>query len=105
MQERRKEKTVLITGATSGIGRATAYLLSKEGYNLILTGRREERLVEIKNELEKETPGIKVRILAIDVRNQPEEEKALNSLDDTTTNVLLDNAVLTKGTSKVQKRC
>src|SRR5690625_5463568 len=78
MQERRKEKTVLITGATSGIGRATAYLLSKEGYNLILTGRREERLVEIKNELKKETPGIEVRILAFDVRNQPEVEKALD---------------------------
>ena len=103
MQERRKEKTVLITGATSGIGRATAYLLSKEGYNLILTGRREERLVEIKNELKKETPGIEVRILAFDVRNQPEVEKALNSLDDTAIDVLLNNAGLAKGFSEIHE--
>ena len=42
------KKIALITGATSGIGRATAIALADEGYNLILTGRRKERLDELK---------------------------------------------------------
>ncbi|CAD0167153.1 protein of unknown function [Streptococcus thermophilus] len=45
-------KNVLITGATSGIGEATAYAFSKEGENVILTGRRVERLEALKEELQ-----------------------------------------------------
>lgn len=103
MQEIRKGKTVLITGATSGIGRATAYLLGKEGYDLILTGRRRGRLVEIKNDLEKATPGIEVSILVFDVRNQSEVETALNSLKDRSVDVLLNNAGLAKGFSEIHE--
>ena len=42
------KKIALVTGATSGIGRATAIALADEGYNLIITGRRKERLEELK---------------------------------------------------------
>ena len=47
-----KDKIVLITGATSGIGKACAYLYAKNGANIIITGRREERLISIKNDIE-----------------------------------------------------
>ena len=42
-------KTVLVTGATSGIGKATATLFAKRGYNLIITGRREKKLHDLKD--------------------------------------------------------
>ena len=45
------KKTALISGATSGIGKATALLLSENGYNLILTGRRKQRLDDLKSDL------------------------------------------------------
>ena len=52
-------KNVLITGATSGIGEATAYAFAKEGENVILTGRRVERLEALKEELQATYPGPK----------------------------------------------
>ena len=56
-------KTALITGATSGIGKATAYEFAKHNIHLILCGRRQDRLATIKKELEKLT---KVHILNFD---------------------------------------
>ena len=47
-----KGKLVLITGATSGIGRACAEIYAQNGANLIITGRRDDRLAQIQNELE-----------------------------------------------------
>ena len=61
-----KNKTILITGATSGIGYATAVAFSKLGANLILCGRRESRLKKIKMELLKITD---VHTLCFDVRD------------------------------------
>jgi NADP-dependent 3-hydroxy acid dehydrogenase YdfG len=49
------KKTAFITGATSGIGRATALLLGQNGFRIIATGRRQERLEELKKELSKQT--------------------------------------------------
>ncbi len=97
------QKKILITGATSGIGLATARLLAEAGHNLILTGRRTERLEELKAELLRDHPGIQVKILAFDVRNQPEVEKALLSLDDQAIDVLINNAGLAKGFSEIHE--
>ena len=93
----------MITGATSGIGRATAFQLAEEGYDLIFTGRRAERLDEIKKDLEERAPGIEIRTLVFDVRHQAEVEKALESLEDRSVDVLLNNAGLAKGFSEIHE--
>lgn len=68
-------KIALITGATSGIGKATAFKLSEIGYKLILCGRRTEKLEELKEQLS--TP---VYTLCFDVRDRKEVEQQLGSL-------------------------
>ncbi|APX92362.1 NAD(P)-dependent oxidoreductase [Halomonas sp. 1513] len=68
----------LITGATSGFGRATAYRFAEAGWSLILTGRRSERLEELESEL-----GAKVDILTLtlDVRDAEAVKAAIDGLD------------------------
>lgn len=90
-------KIALITGATSGIGEATAARLAKEGYNLIITGRRESRLVELAKKLEQE--GIKVLPLSFDVRSQEEVDKYLGALSQEWNKIdlLVNNAGLAVG--------
>ena len=68
-------KTALITGATSGIGRATAFEFAKHGINLILCGRRQERLDSIKKNLGQFT---EVHTLNFDVRDKSAISNALN---------------------------
>ena len=70
-------KIALITGASSGIGKATAIKLAESGYNLILCGRRAEKLEELKNILSK---TVDVHTLIFDVRNRAEAELQINSL-------------------------
>lgn len=84
-------KTALITGATSGIGEATAYEFAKQGIKLILCGRRLNRLNTIQNALEKLTD---VHILNFDVRNKDATKNAINSLPDDfkTIDILINNA-------------
>jgi NADP-dependent 3-hydroxy acid dehydrogenase YdfG len=93
------KKTVLITGATSGIGNSTAFIFAKNNYNLILTGRRKERLIALKNELENQY-GIQVQILHFDVRNLEETQLALASIDKNlfpSIDILVNNAGLASG--------
>ena len=95
-------KTAFITGATSGIGRAIALRLAKEKYALILTGRRDERLSALKNELESNY-NAKVLTLCFDVRVFEQVEKAVNSLTDEwkTIDVLINNAGLAAGADPI----
>jgi NADP-dependent 3-hydroxy acid dehydrogenase YdfG len=87
-------KTVLITGATSGIGLATAREFAKHNYDLVLTGRRKERLKEIRDELE--TEGIEITFLDFDVREYNKCERALASLNKPI-DILINNAGLARG--------
>ncbi len=92
-------KTVLITGATSGIGKSTAIQFAKNKYNLILTGRRLDRLENLKSTLEKEY-AIDIQILQFDVCDKLETQKALASIDFNrfkTIDVLINNAGLAAG--------
>lgn len=99
-----KKKTGLITGATAGIGKATAKLLAKNHYDLILTGRRKERLEEIKTEIEKESKA-KVLKLVFDIRNRDEVKNAIQSLSPEWKNidVLINNAGLASGLDPVHE--
>ncbi|MEL0643594.1 SDR family NAD(P)-dependent oxidoreductase [Olleya sp. Ti.3.14] len=94
-------KTALITGATSGIGRATAHEFAKQGINLILCGRRQERLDTIKKALEKQT---NVYTLNFDVRDKKEVFKAINSLPETFKHIdiLVNNAGNAHGLDPIQ---
>jgi NADP-dependent 3-hydroxy acid dehydrogenase YdfG len=84
-------KTALITGATSGIGKATAELLAKQNYRIIICGRREDILEELKTQLSNFT---EVFSLKFDVRNRKDVETAINSLPEEWKNidVLINNA-------------
>ncbi|MFD2725735.1 SDR family NAD(P)-dependent oxidoreductase [Hyunsoonleella rubra] len=85
------KKTALITGATSGIGEATAYEFAKQGIRLILCGRRLPRLETIKEALARLTD---VHILNFDVRDRPEVLKAIDGLpeDFKQIDILINNA-------------
>lgn len=91
-------KTALITGATSGIGKATAKLLANNGFNLLITGRRNVRLQELKQELEAAF-SCKVYTAAFDIRNYNEVEQFVNAipLEFKAIDVLVNNAGLASG--------
>lgn len=95
------KKVVLITGATSGIGEGCAYKFASKGYHLILNGRNEARLNELKKELE-ETYKIDVLPLVFDVRQRQSIIDSLNSLSGKWKNidVLINNAGLVYGVDK-----
>lgn len=84
-------KTVLITGATSGIGKTTAELLAANGYNLILTGRRIDRLKELQNSL---SHLAEIHTLHFDVRDKMEIPNLIAQLPESfkEIDVLLNNA-------------
>ena len=91
-------KTVFITGATSGIGQACAEKYASENYNLIVTGRRGKRLLELKNHLE-EKFSIKVITLCFDVQNKADVFSHINSLtaEWQQIHILINNAGLALG--------
>ncbi len=94
-------KTALITGATSGIGRATATLLAKNNYKIILCGRREDRLIEVEKELSEFT---EVHTLLFDVRDKKEVFEQIASLPKafSTIDVLINNAGNAHGLDPIQ---
>lgn len=85
------KKTIFITGATSGIGKATAEIFAKQGHRLIICGRRKEILEDLQIQLSNIT---EVYSLIFDVRNQQEVQNAINSLPEEWKNidVLVNNA-------------
>jgi len=97
-------KIALITGATSGIGEATARLLANEGYNLILTGRRDDRLGKLANELIDNHP-IDCFPLCFDIQKQNEVNEAFESLPKKwqQIDVLVNNAGLAAGLDPIHK--
>ncbi len=97
-------KIVLITGATSGIGEACAHEFARHHFDIIITGRRENRLQRLKNKLET-AYKIEVKTLCFDVRNKQEVEFHLNSLDQNWKNiaVLINNAGLSAGLEPVNE--
>lgn len=93
-----------ITGATAGIGRATAEIFAKNGYQLILTGRRKERLDEFAGTL-KTKYKTEVLTLNFDVRNVKEVQAAIGSIPDNwkKIQVLVNNAGLAVGLNSIQE--
>ncbi len=90
-------KIALITGATAGIGEACASLFAQQNYDLIVTGRRTERLDTLAKRLVSEY-GIRVNVLTMDVRNKEEVEKLQTLSDDwKKVDVLINNAGLSLG--------
>lgn len=96
-------KTVLITGATAGIGRACAEIFAKNNYNLVLTGRRQERLDELQKDLG-EKYNVDVLTSCFDIRDNEEVEKAVEIIFNLNVNIdiLVNNAGLASGLDPVQ---
>jgi len=97
------KKTILITGATSGFGKAISSRFAKEGNDLIITGRREALLTEFSADLRKDY-GVEVLSLCFDVRMKEEVELAISSLPDEwkEIDVLVNNAGLAVGLNPIQ---
>ncbi len=92
------DKIVLITGASAGIGKACAIKYAAAGFNIMITGRRLDRLNDLKNELEKDF-SVKVLVLQFDVQNRMEVETQFNSIPTEWKNIdiLINNAGLAAG--------
>ena len=95
-------QTALITGATSGIGKATAEIFAKNNIRLILCGRRLERLLELQEKLSTQT---EVAILQFDVSKREEVKEAINSLSEKFNHIdiLINNAGNAHGLSTLQE--
>lgn len=98
------KKTALVTGATSGIGYATAKLLAQNGYNLIITGRRDDRLGELAIEIIDRIHA-DCYPLCFDIRKQKETKEAFDSLPPEWKNIdlLVNNAGLAAGLSPIHE--
>lgn len=99
------EKFVFITGATSGFGDACARIFAKNGWNLIITGRRNDRLEELRSALTKDHP-VDVHALCFDVRNEEDVFKAVESLPSgvrSKIHILINNAGLAVGRGPIDE--
>ncbi len=97
-------KTVLITGATAGIGKATAQLFAQKGNRIIITGRREERLFELQDAIHQQHKG-SCYISSFDVRDRDAVQHALKILpaDWQNIDVLINNAGLAVGKESIEE--
>jgi 3-hydroxy acid dehydrogenase/malonic semialdehyde reductase len=97
-------KTVLITGASSGIGEACARRLASQGANLILWARREERLYELRGALSS-AHGVEITVAVVDVRDRERIQGETDWLaaNDNIPHVLINNAGLARGFSKIHQ--
>ena len=95
---------ILVTGATSGFGKATAEIFAKNGYDVIITGRRQDRLDSLAKEL---NTNYKVNVLSLcfDIRKLAAVEAAIRSLSEKWQHidVLVNNAGLAAGMSTIQE--
>lgn len=96
-------KIALITGATSGIGEACAHLFAREHYNLVLTGRRTDRLEKLAEKLNAEF-NVEVAVATFDVRDRGQVIGALENLPAKwkKVDVLINNAGLSQGLDPIQ---
>lgn len=96
-----KNKTIFITGATAGFGYACAKLFVENGARVIATGRREERLAELKKSL-----GEKLHTLVLDVRDRPAVVTAISGLPEafSQVDILVNNAGLALGLSSLDQQ-
>ena len=96
-------KVALITGATSGIGKATALNAAEAGFDIIITGRREDRLQTLAREIREK--GVEVLALNFDIRQPEAVRQAVESLNGNWRNiaVLVNNAGLAVGISPIQE--
>ncbi|WP_339726254.1 SDR family NAD(P)-dependent oxidoreductase [Maribacter stanieri] len=94
-------KTAFITGATSGIGKSTAIHFAINGINLVLCGRRQDRLDALKEELGKE---VKVHTLNFDIRDKESVKEAIDSLpkEFSQIDILINNAGNAHGLDTIQ---
>lgn len=96
---------ILITGATSGFGQATARIFAQQGYDIIATGRRADRLETLKTELESNF-GVSVLSLCFDVRVENEVNQAIQSIPASWSDrltILVNNAGLAVGRSPIDE--
>ena len=97
-------KRVLVTGATSGIGKATATLLAKRGYHVIITGRRAKKLQELKKKLERKYV-VMIKALPFDISDKKAVKAAFNSLskEEKRIDILINNAGLAAGMHPIHR--
>lgn len=97
-------RTVLITGASSGIGAACAQVLAKEGYRVLLCARRADRLEALRTEIQTQYPDIDIHTFILDVRDNEKVKEAINSLPPKwqKIDILINNAGLSQGLDALQ---
>jgi len=91
-------KTVLITGASAGIGEACAYLFAEKGANLVLVARRQEKLDSVRLDILKLFPTVSVRCETCDITDEKDIKSFVERIDGTCVDILVNNAGLALGT-------
>ncbi|KAJ2455544.1 hypothetical protein EV183_000021 [Coemansia sp. RSA 2336] len=103
MFERLQGKTVLITGASSGIGEACAYQFAQAGSNVILTARRMDRLEAVCSHIHTNWPQVRVHVAELDVRKEEQVSRVISSIPEELKgiDILVNNAGLAVGVEPV----